>query len=80
MLDTTRRQRGLYAGPLSTSSEGPLHNWGTFPSPSNRGTGMIEEARCYRKHCFGVRVHIVVRVTGVSGREGGNLKNGGDAT
>lgn len=80
MLDTTRRQGGLYAGPLPTSSEGPHHYWGTFPSPTNRGTGMIEEARCYRKLCFGVRVHIVVRVKGVSGREEGNLKSGGDAT
>ena len=80
MLDTTRRQGGLHVGPLSTSSEGPHHYWGTFPSPSNRGTGMIKEARCYREHCFRVRVHIAVRATSVSGREGGNLKNGGDAT
>ncbi|KAM7378693.1 hypothetical protein PAMP_004299 [Pampus punctatissimus] len=40
-----------------------------------RGTGMIEEARCYRKHCSGVSVLIVVRVKGVSGREDGNLKS-----
>jgi len=59
---------------------GPTITGGTFPSPSNRGTGVIKEARCHQKHCFGVRVHIVVRVTGVSGREGENLKIGGDAT